>query len=136
MYDRSAPWTQEIVGSDGQVHLVDQRNILDVLHVKNVDDDNKAIEAVKDTIIVKVTKEPDLTRGGLWVPQATEKQAQKATVVSVGEGNELANGNIVPLEVKVGDIIIFLRYKGVDITTKAGEDFVIIKEDSILAITD
>jgi chaperonin GroES len=136
MYDRSAPWTQEVVGSDGQAHLVDQRNILDILHVKNVDEDNKAIEAVKDTIVVKVIKEPELSRGGLWVPQATEKQAQKATVVSVGEGNELANGSIVPMDVKVGDTILFLRYKGVDITTKDGKEFVIIKEDSILAITD
>ncbi|MFA6384885.1 MAG: co-chaperone GroES, partial [Candidatus Omnitrophota bacterium] len=74
------------------------------------------------------------TKGGIIVPDSAKEKPQEGLIVAVGKGKVLDNGTIAALEVKVGDKILYGKYSGNEITTKEGEEILIMREDDILAI--
>lgn len=81
---------------------------------------------------VKRVEEETKTAGGLYIPDAAKSEAQTGVVMAVGTGIRNDKGELVPLQVKVGDKIFFGKYAG----TKAGESFLVIKEDDVLGIVE
>lgn len=75
--------------------------------------------------------EAQTTEGGIFLPEAARQKSQWATVVSVGE-YRLENGSTAPLDVKVGDRVIFAKYGGREVS-EAGEDYLILEADQIYA---
>lgn len=73
------------------------------------------------------------TAGGLYIPDAAKEKPQKGTVMSVGTGKITEDGKRQPMEVKVGDIILFDKYSGSKIKMD-NEEYLIIKEEDILGI--
>lgn len=93
-----------------------------------------SIQPLGDRVLVKALEPEEKTKGGIVLPDTAKEKPQEGKVIAVGKGRALDNGSIQPLEVKVGDKILYGKYSGTEITTKEGEEYLIIKEDDILAI--
>ncbi len=93
-----------------------------------------AIQPLGDRIVVKVLEAKEVTKGGILLPETAKEKPQEAKVVAVGKGRVKENGQLIPLEVKVGDRVLYGKYSGTEITTTDGEELLIMKEEDILAI--
>jgi chaperonin GroES len=86
-----------------------------------------------DRIVVKPGPEEEVTTGGIVLPDMVRKRPQEGTVIAVGPGKVLESGQRAPMEVAVGDVVIYTKYGGTEVTF-AGEDYVILEESSVLAV--
>jgi chaperonin GroES len=93
------------------------------------------IRPLHDRVIVRRMEEERTSAGGIVIPDsATEKPAQ-GEVVAVGKGKILENGDVRPLDVKVGDKVLFSKYGGTEVKVD-GEDLLVMREDDITAIIE
>ena len=92
------------------------------------------IRPLQDRVIVKRIAEEEKTKGGIIIPDSAKEKPQEGKVVAVGKGKVLDNGNVQAPEVKAGDRILYGKYSGSEITTKDGEELLIMREEDILAI--
>ena len=93
-----------------------------------------AIQPLGDRIVVKVLEAKEVSKGGILLPETAKEKPQEGKVVAVGKGRMADNGQIVALEVKAGDRVLFGKYSGSEITTTEGEELLIMKEEDVLAI--
>ncbi len=93
------------------------------------------LKPLNDRLVVKAVKAEEKTSGGIILPDAAQEKPTEAEVVAVGPGKVLDNGKVVPLEVKPGDRVIYSRYGGTEIKV-GGEEFVILRQDDVLAIRE
>ena len=93
------------------------------------------IRPLYDRIVVKRIEEKEQMQGGLYIPDSAKEKPQEGEVVSVGKGKRLEDGKLVPLDVSVGDRILFGKYSGSDIKID-GEEYLIMREDEVLGILD
>jgi len=91
------------------------------------------ITPLGDRILVKPLEAEEKTKGGIILPDTAKEKPQEGKVISVGKGKVLDNGKIQPLEVKVGDKILYGKYSGTEIKLN-GEEHLIIREEDVLAI--
>jgi chaperonin GroES len=88
---------------------------------------------LNDRILVKRLEEKEVKKGGIIIPDTAKEKPQEAEVVAVGPGKVTEDGKRQPMEVKVGDRILFGKYSGSDV--KLGdEEYLIMREEDILAI--
>ena len=90
---------------------------------------------LRDRVFVKYSTEEEMTAGGLYIPDAAKEKPQKGTVVAVGPGTVTKDGNRQPMEVKVGDTILFDKYSGSKIKID-DEEYLIVREEDILGILE
>jgi chaperonin GroES len=93
------------------------------------------IRPLGDRILVKRIKEEEKTKGGIIIPDTAKEKPQEGKVVAVGKGKRDEKGNLVALEVKAGDKILFGKYSGSEIKLE-GEEHLILREDDILGILE
>lgn len=93
------------------------------------------IRPLQDRIVVKRSEGETKTKGGIIIPDSAKEKPIEATVVAVGNGKVLKDGKVRPVEVKVGDTVLFGKYSGTEVKLD-GEDHLILREDDILAITN
>jgi chaperonin GroES len=86
-------------------------------------------------VIVEPMEAEDVTAGGILLPETAKEKPQKGTVLSVGPGERDDKGKYIPMEVKVGDTILFNKYAGTEIKVD-GKKIMILRENEILAIID
>ena len=92
------------------------------------------IRPLHDRVILRrITDSETKTAGGLFIPDTAKEKPQEGQVLAVGNGKILENGTKLPLDVKVGDKILFGKYSGTDIKID-GEEVLILREDEVLAI--
>ncbi|HBF37986.1 MAG TPA: co-chaperone GroES [Firmicutes bacterium] len=91
------------------------------------------IKPLGEKIVVKVLESEEKTKSGIVLPDTAKEKPQKGTVLAVGPGRVLDNGQKLPLEVKVGDKVLFAKYGGTEVKLDE-EEFMILKENDILAI--
>lgn len=94
------------------------------------------IRPLGDRILVKPLEPEEKTKGGIVLPDTAKEKPQEAKIVAVGKGKVNEEGKVVPLEVKVGDKILYGKYSGTEITTKDGEEYLILREEDVLAIIE
>lgn len=92
------------------------------------------IKPLGDRVVVKPLEAENKTKGGIVLPDTAKEKPQEGKVVAVGKGKVMENGSVAPLEVKVGDKVLYGKYSGNEITTKEGEELLIMREEDILAI--
>ncbi len=92
------------------------------------------IQPLGDRIVVKPLEAETKTKGGILLPDTAKEKPQEGKVVAVGKGKVLDSGSIQSPEVKVGDKVLYGKYSGNEITTKEGEELLIMREEDILAI--
>ncbi len=91
------------------------------------------IRPLHDRVLVKRLEGEVTTAGGLIVPDSAKEKPQRAEVFGVGNGKLLESGERVPVDVKVGDRILFGKFSGSEIKIE-GEEYLILREDEILAV--
>ncbi|HFL8819358.1 MAG TPA: co-chaperone GroES [Candidatus Azoamicus sp. OHIO2] len=89
------------------------------------------VQPLADKIIIKRLEERT-TEGGLIIPETVGNKSQKGTVVAVGPG-KYDNGKLQKMHIKCNDTVIFGKYAGTEITI-SGKDYIVLKEDDIVAI--
>ena len=87
-----------------------------------------------DRIVVKPLEAETKTKGGIVLPDSTKEKPQEGKVIAVGRGKALESGTIQAPEVKVGDKVLYGKYSGNEITTKEGEELLVMREEDILMI--
>jgi chaperonin GroES len=88
-----------------------------------------------DRILIKRLEKGEEVRGGIIIPDSAKEKPQQGEVKAVGSGKLLESGQRVPPVVKPGDRILFGKYSGSDIKL-VGEEYLILKEDEILAVVE
>ena len=91
------------------------------------------IKPLADRVVVKVIEPEEQKKGGIIIPDTAKEKPQQGEVMAVGPGRVTDNGQKIPLEVKVGDKVIFGKYSGTEVTVDS-EEFLILRESDILAI--
>jgi chaperonin GroES len=94
---------------------------------------NVNVTPLNDRILVKRVDEEDKTAGGLIIPDSAKEKPQRAEVVAAGNGKTSEDGTKIPLEVKVGDQVLFSKYSGTELKLE-GTDYLMIREDDVLGI--
>ena len=93
------------------------------------------IRPLYDRIVVKRIDEQETTRNGIIIPDSAKEKPQEGEVMAVGHGKRLEDGNLVPLDVKAGDRILFGKYSGNEIKLE-GTEYIIMREDDVLGVLD
>ena len=92
------------------------------------------IRPLHDRIVVKRLDEQDeKTAGGLIIPDTAKEKPQQGEVVAVGNGKRTEDGKVLPMDVKIGDRILFGKYSGSDIKLD-GTEYLIMREDEVLGV--
>ena len=91
------------------------------------------IRPLHDRVVVKRVEEERTSSGGIVIPDSAAEKPQKGQVVAVGNGKMTDSGDVLALEVKVGDQVLFGKYSGTEIKID-GEDVLIMKEEDILGV--
>ncbi|MBF0478785.1 MAG: co-chaperone GroES [Candidatus Omnitrophica bacterium] len=92
------------------------------------------IQPLGDRILVKVLAAMETTKGGIVLPDTAKEKPQEGEIVAVGKGRKDDKGNVIALEVKVGDKVLYGKYSGTELTTKEGEEYLIMREEDVFAI--
>ncbi len=94
-----------------------------------------AIRPLDDRVVVEPLEAEEKTQGGIVLPDSAKEKPTKGKVISVGEGKLLDSGKRAELLVKKGDKVLYGKYAGTEITV-GGKDYLILKENDILAKID
>ncbi|MEO0198387.1 MAG: co-chaperone GroES [candidate division WOR-3 bacterium] len=93
------------------------------------------LRPLADRVVIKRIEEEEVRKGGIIIPDTAKEKPQKGEVVAVGPGRLDEKGNRIPMEVKVGDKVLFSKYAGTEV--KIGdEEFLVMREDDILCIIE
>ena len=93
------------------------------------------IRPLYDRVVIKRIEKDIEKVGGLFIPDTAKEKPQEGEVHAIGKGKRLDDGKLVPLDVKVGDKILFGKYSGSDIKMD-GVEYLIMREDEILGVLD
>ena len=94
-----------------------------------------SIRPLHDRVLVKRIEQEEQVRGGIIIPDTAKEKPQEAEVIAVGPGKVLDDGKRSAMDVKAGDRILVGKYSGSEIKID-GEEFVILREDEILAVVE
>jgi chaperonin GroES len=93
------------------------------------------IRPLYDRVVVRRIEQKETMQGGLYIPDSAKEKPQEGEVVAIGKGKRLEDGKLVPLDVQVGDRILFGKYSGSDIKLD-NEELLIMREDEVLGILE
>ena len=94
-----------------------------------------AFRPLGDRVLVRRVKEEEKTKGGIIIPDTAKEKPQEGEIVAVGPGARDENGKVQPLDVKVGDRILFGKWSGTEVSI-SGEDLLIMKESDVLGVLE
>lgn len=93
------------------------------------------LRPLHDRIIVERVTEDEKTKGGIIIPDSAKEKPQKGKVIAVGKGKILEDGSVRPLEISVGDTVLFGKYSGTEVKLEENTHL-IMREDDILAVIE
>ena len=93
------------------------------------------IRPLHDRVIVKRVDSEQKTKGGLFIPDTAKEKPVEGTILAVGNGKILEDGNVRTLEVKEGDRVLFGKYSGTEVKLD-GQEHLILREDDILGVVE
>jgi chaperonin GroES len=93
------------------------------------------IRPLHDRVIIKRLDEEKKTASGIVIPDTAAEKPEQGEVMSVGKGKRTDEGELVPLDVKVGDRILFGKYSGQTVRVK-GDELLVMREDDILGVVE
>ena len=88
-----------------------------------------------DRVLIEVLDSSEKTAGGIIIPDTAQEKPQEGKVVAVGGGAKTEDGKVIPMDVKVGDKVLFGTYAGTTVKV-SGEELLIMKESDILAVLE
>ncbi len=91
------------------------------------------IRPVGDRVVVKPAAKEEVTKSGIVIPDTAKEKPQEGTVIAIGSGRLLDNGERAAIDVREGDRVLFAKYGGTEFKLD-GEEYLVLKESDILAI--
>jgi chaperonin GroES len=92
-----------------------------------------AVKPLADRVVVRALEETEQMRGGLYIPDTAKEKPQQGEVIAVGPGKFDEKGSRVPMDVKVGDKVLYGKYSGTEVSLE-GDTYLILRESDVLAI--
>jgi chaperonin GroES len=93
------------------------------------------IRPLQDRVIVKRIAEEEKTKGGIIIPDTAKEKPQQGKIIAVGKGKVNDDGKLMPLDVKVGDKVLFAKYSGSEVKLD-GEEHLIMREEDLLGVLE
>ncbi len=93
------------------------------------------LRPLQDRLLVERSEETEEMRGGIVIPDSAKEKPQRGVVIAVGNGKRLDSGEVVPLTVKEGDLILIGKYSGSEVSVD-DKEYLILREDEVLAIIE
>jgi chaperonin GroES len=94
-----------------------------------------ALRPLHDRLLVKRLEEKEQVFGGIIIPDTAKEKPQEAKVLAVGPGKVTDDGKVQPIDVKVGDTVVFGKYSGTEVKVD-GDELLIIREDDVLGVLE
>jgi chaperonin GroES len=94
-----------------------------------------SLKPLGNRVLAQRLEAQETVKGGIILPDSAKKKQETAKVIAVGEGKRLDDGKVLPVPVKVGDLILMDKYSGQEVTLN-DEEYLIIKADDIIAIVE
>ena len=95
----------------------------------------KKLRPLGDRVVIKPTAREDMTKSGIVLPDTAKEKPQEGTVLAAGPGKILEDGKREPMDVKVGDKVLYAKYAGTEFKIE-GDDLLIVSQKDILAIVE
>ena len=93
------------------------------------------VRPLHDRVVVKRLEEKEVIRGGIVIPDTAKEKPQEGEVVAVGSGKKKDDGSRVPMDVQVGNRVLFGKYSGTEIKID-GEEFLMMREEDIYGVVN
>jgi chaperonin GroES len=93
------------------------------------------IKPLHDRVLVRRLEQEEKTAGGIIIPDTAKEKPQQGEVLAIGSGTRDESGKTIPLDVKVGDVVLFAKWGGTEVKVD-GEDLLVMKESDIIAIVE
>jgi chaperonin GroES len=93
------------------------------------------IRPLHDRVVVKRTEEERTSPGGIVIPDTAAEKPVRGEIMAVGNGKILDSGDVRPLDLKVGDNVLFGKYSGTEVKVN-GEDLLVMREDDVMAVVE
>ncbi len=91
------------------------------------------IKPLADRVLVEPLEAAEKTSGGLYIPENAKEKPQKGKIIAAGPGKPSDSGQLVKMEVKAGDTVLYGKYSGTEVNVE-GKDYLIMRESDILAV--
>ncbi|MEK6254372.1 MAG: co-chaperone GroES [Gemmatimonadales bacterium] len=91
------------------------------------------IKPMADRVVIEPLEETEEMRGGLYIPDTAKEKPMQGTVVAVGPGRRTDQGELIEVELKKGDKILYGKYSGTEVTVD-GNEYLIVRESDVLAV--
>ena len=93
------------------------------------------IRPLHDRVILKRMEEETTSAGGIVIPDSAAEKPSRGEIVAAGTGKRLESGEVIPLDVKVGDTVLFGKYSGTEVKVD-GEELLMMREDDIMGVIE
>lgn len=91
-----------------------------------------ALRPLHDRILVRPAEAEEVTKGGIIIPDTAKEKPQQGEIIAVGKG-KIEDGKLIPMELTVGDVILYGKYSGTEVTVD-GETLLIMRESDVFAV--
>lgn len=95
-----------------------------------------SLKPLADRVVIEPSEQEEVTASGIVLPETAKEKPQKGTVVAVGPGRRDDKGNLVPMEVKAGDSVLFAKYAGTEVKLDSSHTVLVLRESDVLAIVE
>lgn len=92
-----------------------------------------SIRPLHDRVLLKRLEQEEKTSGGIIIPDSAQEKPSQGEIIAVGNGTRDDSGNVIPLDVQAGDIVLFGKWAGTEVKID-GQDFIIMKESDIMGV--
>ena len=93
------------------------------------------VKPLQDRVLVKRIEKEERTPGGIIIPESAKEKPAEGKIIAAGPGKVLEDGKVMPLDVKVGDHVLFAKYAGSEVKID-GEELILMREDDILGVIE
>jgi chaperonin GroES len=93
------------------------------------------LKPLHDRIIIEAAAKEEKTASGILLPDSAQEKPLKGTVLAVGPGKRLDSGQLAPVDVKTGDVVLYGKYSGTEVTV-GGKDYIILRAEDVLAVME
>jgi len=94
-----------------------------------------SLRPLSDRILVERVEEDAKTKGGIIIPDTAKEKPAEGKIVAMGNGRMGEDGKLIPMDVKVGDLVLFSKYGGTDVKID-GNDYLILRQDDVLGVIE
>lgn len=94
------------------------------------------LKPLADRVVVKPLEQEEVTAGGIVLPETAKEKPQKGEIVAVGGGKKDDKGQVIPMDVKVGDVVLYAKYAGTEVKLDGDTKVLVLRESDILAIVE